>query len=256
MIEIKKLQNMKDYKKVAEIQKSAWGFLDIDVEPHYLMTRAQKYGGLTHGLFLDEVLVGFTYAIIGKSEGEYFIYSHMTAVKEMYQGKGFGFMLKKAQREEVLKMGYDLIRWNFDPLESLNTYFNLHRLGVISREYERDIYGKGESGIHKDLSTDRLIATWNLRSSRVEKKIKVKEPSVKVEIFKGYLENFDKKIAYIEIPKNIRKIKESNVEKAYEWRNKTRKLFEAAFQKGFVADGIVFSKDFLRVFVKLEREGI
>ena len=44
MIEIKKIEDIEDYQKLAQIQKSAWGFSDIEVEPLYIMTRIQKYG--------------------------------------------------------------------------------------------------------------------------------------------------------------------------------------------------------------------
>ena len=50
MIELKKLKDIEDFKKIPDLQKSAWGFLDIDIEPHHLMTRVQKYGGLVQGL--------------------------------------------------------------------------------------------------------------------------------------------------------------------------------------------------------------
>ena len=253
MIEIKYIRDMSDYKKLPEIQKSAWSFDDIDVEPHYLITRVQKYGGLVQGLYLDNGLIGFTYATIGKWEGQYFIYSHMTAVKREHQGKGFGFLLKKAQREEVLKMGYDLIRWNFDPLESLNSYFNLHRLGVISIEYERDIYGTGESGIHKGLSTDRLIATWDLNSERVKEKMMNKQPSIKEDIYENSLNDFKNTVAYIEIPKDIRMLKQRYLNEAIEWRQNTREHFELAFQKGFVAKDVVFSKDMNGIYIRMEK---
>ena len=35
MIELKKIEDIEDFKKLLEIQKSAWGFLDLDVEPHH-----------------------------------------------------------------------------------------------------------------------------------------------------------------------------------------------------------------------------
>ena len=192
MIQIRKIQDIADYRQIPKIQKSAWEFKDIDVEPLFLMTRVQKYGGLVHVLFLDYVLIGFTYAVIGDWHREYFIYSHMTAVMKEYQGKGYGFLLKKAQREEILKMGYQIIRWNFDPLESLNAYFNIHRLGIICSEYERNIYGEGQSGIHKGLATDRLIATWNLESDRVINKMKFREPRIIEDIPGGSIGNFSK----------------------------------------------------------------
>jgi predicted GNAT superfamily acetyltransferase len=251
MIELKKIKDIEDFKKIPEIQKSAWGFLDFDVEPHHLMTRVQKYGGLVQGLYFNGELAGYTYALIGKWKGKYFIYSHMTAVRKKYQYQGFGFLLKKAQREEVLKMGYEIIRWNFDPLESMNAFFNIHRLGIISVEYERDIYGTGESGLHKGLPTDRLIATWNLNSDRVINKMEQKEPAITKNIPEENLENFNQETAYIEIPIDIRSLKETNMNEAVQWRMKTRGLFELAFQKDYVVTDIVFSEDKKRIFYKL-----
>ena len=251
MIELKKINDIEDFKTLLEIQKSAWGFLDIDIEPHHLMTRVQKYGGLVQGLYFNGKLAGFTYALIGKWKGKHFIYSHMTGVHQKYQTQGFGFLLKKAQREEVLKMGYEIMRWNFDPLESMNAYFNIHRLGIISAEYENDIYGTGESGLHKGLPTDRLIATWNLNSDRVARKMKQKEPSITENIPKENLNNFNQETAYIEIPKDIRSLKETDLSEAVRWRTKTRRLFESAFQKDYVITDIVFSEDKKRIFYKL-----
>jgi len=175
----------------------------------------------------------------------------MTGVHEKYQTQGFGFLLKKAQREEVLKMGYEIIRWNFDPLESMNAFFNIHRLGIISEEYENDIYGTGESGLHKGLPTDRLIATWDLNSNRVINKMKQKEPPILENISEKNLENDSQETAYIEIPRNIRSLKETNVSEALGWRMKTRRLFESAFEKGYVVTDIVFSEDKKRIFYKL-----
>jgi predicted GNAT superfamily acetyltransferase len=251
MIEIKTIKNIEDFKKIPEIQKSAWGFSDIDVEPHHLMTRVQKYGGLVQGLYFNGNLVGFTYALIGRWNGKHFIYSHMTGVHQEHQKKGFGFLLKKAQREAVLNMGYEIIRWNFDPLESMNAFFNIHRLGIISTEYEQDIYGPGESGLHKGLPTDRLIATWNLKSDRVINRMKQKEPSIIENISEKNPEDFTRETAYIEIPRNIRSIKETNMTEALQWRMQTRGLFNSAFQKDYVVADIVFSGDKKRIFYKL-----
>jgi predicted GNAT superfamily acetyltransferase len=254
MIKIKTLKSVEDLQKTIEIQKSAWGFSDLDMESHHLMTRVQKYGGLVQGLYLNTLCIGFTFALVAKWEGEYFIYSHMTAVKKEYQGKGYGFLLKKAQRQAVLQMGYDVIRWNFDPIESLNAFFNFHRLGVISTEYERNIYGKGESGLHQGLPTDRLIATWQLNSERVIQKMKVRESRIVENIPKKILGQFQGKVAHIEIPKDIRMLKQNDMKKAVGWRMKTRELFKQAFSKKWIARDIVFSADSQRVFCKLYRE--
>lgn len=254
MIEIRKLKRVKDYKKTFEIQKSAWGINDLEIDPHFLMTRVQKYGGLLQGLFLDEICVGFSYGIMGKWQGEIFFFSYSVAVLKEHQGKGFGFLLKKAQRQEVMEMGYDVIRWNYDPLESLNAYFNIHRLGTNSEEYERDIYGEGENGLQKGLPTDRLVATWDLKSKRVIERMKTKIPRISFDVPKDKIENYGEKIAFIEIPRDIRLLKESNMNQAYHWRMKTRESFESAFKKGFIVEEYVFSKDQTRVFYKLRKK--
>ena len=251
MIEVRPIKDIKDFKKIPEIQKSAWGFSDRDIEPHQLMTRIQKYGGLVLGIYFNGDLAGFSYALIGKWKGKYFIFSHMTGVRKEDQKKGFGFLLKKAQREEVLNMGYDVIRWSFDPLESMNAFFNIHRLGIISIEYERDIYGTGESGLHKGLSTDRLIATWNLNSDRVIRKMNRKDPLITEHVPEKKPEDFTQKTAYIEIPGDIRSLKKTDIDEAVQWRMKTRRLFESAFQNNYVVKDIVFSEDKKRIFYKL-----
>jgi len=253
MIEIRTLKNIDEFKQIPEIEKDAWGFTEEDTEPHHLMTRVHKYGGLIQGLFLDGKIIGFSYALIGKWKKEYMIYSHMVAVLKQHQGKGYGFLIKNAQREELLEMGYDLVCWNYDPLESLNCYFNIHRLGVVSDEYEHNVYGVGESGLHKGLATDRLIATWHLRSERVAEKMKKKLPPLIEDIPSVKLETFTQNTAYIEIPRDIRSIRHNDIETAKKWRMRTRELFECAFKKDYVVENIVFSKDKKRIFIQLNK---
>jgi predicted GNAT superfamily acetyltransferase len=253
MIEIKKIETIKDFRTTVEIQKSAWGFDDSEAEPFHFMTRIQKYGGIIQGLYLDGELIGFTEAIIGKWQGEYFIYSHMAAVKKEHQGKNYGFLLKKAQGEEALKMGYNLMRWCFDPLEAQNSFFNVHRLGVVSREYERDVYGGGQSGLLEGLCTDRLIAHWELKSERVVSRLKKRIPKCVEDIPEKNIGIFEGDTAYIEIPRNIRQLKKVNLQEAREWRKRTREHFESAFKTGFTVQEIVFSKDDKRMFYKLYR---
>lgn len=252
-MEVRRITSTDELKVLPEIQKNAWGFEDKDVEPHHLMTRVAKYGGLIMGLFDGERMQGFTYAIIGKWENEYFLYSHMAAVRKECQGKGYGFLLKRAQREAALEMGYDVIRWNFDPLEAMNAYFNIHRLGVISIEYDRNIYGKGESGLHKGLTTDRLIATWNLNDETVIRKMDKKEDVLIEDVPLGTVGRLDSTIAYIETPIDIRSLKHENMEEAIQWRANTKAQFEEAFKKGFVVRQILFNRDKSRVFYKLFR---
>ncbi|MFX0121600.1 MAG: hypothetical protein ACFFB2_15585 [Promethearchaeota archaeon] len=253
MIKIRRLETIDEFKKTFEIQRSAWGVNDLEIDPHFLMISSQKYGGLLQGFFFDNECVGFTYGIIGKHKEEYFFFSYMTAVMKEFQGRGFGFLLKKAQREEVLKMGYNVIRWFFDPLESLNAFFNIHRLGIISKGYESNIYGEGGEGLHKGLPTDRLIATWNLKSERVIQRIDKKIPKLIKNVPEEMIGNINHKITYIEIPKDIQSLKREDLNQAYHWRIKTREMFKSAFKRGFVVEELIFSEDQSRIFYKLKK---
>jgi len=254
MIEIKTLTEVEELEKTVAIQKNAWGFNDLDTENHYLMTRIQKYGGLVQGLYLDGEMIGFTFALVGKRGEKYIFYSHMTAVKREFQGRGYGFLLKKAQRQGVLDLGYQEIEWNFDPIESLNAFFNFQRLGIISHEYERNVYGEGDSGLHKGLPTDRLIASWQLNSERVKHKMEIRDPRLIEEIQENRIGKFTGQTAYIEIPWDIRSIKQQDMPAAVEWRMKTRRLLEQALEQKYVVREVAFSPDQQRIFFKLDPE--
>lgn len=252
MIEVVKLEDISRYKsELIAIQQSAWGFSDYETEAHHLMTRVQKYGGLIQGLFVDGKLLGFTYAILGKWRGEYFIYSHQLAVMKECQSRGYGFILKKAQRQEVLQMGYAVIKWCFDPLESLNAFFNIHRLGAISGEYEVNVYGVGEHGLHEGLPTDRLVAEWHLRSDRVVARMERKYPRILESVPEKLIGVFTGEIAYIEIPLDIREIKTQDRKQALRWRMLTREQFVEAFRQGYRVEHVVLSHDQNRVLYKL-----
>lgn len=251
MIEVKTLQDIEDFQKLTDIQKSAWGFTDLHAEPHYLMVRVQKYGGLVQGLFLEGEMIGFTYAVIGKWKDEFLIYSHMAAVKKEHQSKGYGFILKKAQHTALLKMGFKTVVWNFDPLESMNSYFNIHRLGATSDEFDPNIYGVGDSGLHAGLTTDRLIATWRLNSPRVIECLRDKQPATIETVLERDIDTLGHPVAYIETPVDISAIKEKGMDEAAAWRERHRRLFVPAFERGYVVEEFVFSEDRKRAFFKL-----
>ena len=104
---------------------------------------------------------------MGLRDGVPYLHSHMTGVHSDYRDRGVGRMLKLFQREEALSRDIRLICWTFDPLEFRNAYFNLNRLGAISRKYLPNFYGVTTSPLHRGIATDRLLAEWHLDSPRV-----------------------------------------------------------------------------------------
>ena len=91
----------------------------------------------------------------------------MLAVKTAYRNHDLGYKLKLAQRERVLAQGIERMTWTFDPLQSLNAYFNFGKLGVVADAYKIDFYGEATSSFLQKIGTDRLWVSWLLNSERV-----------------------------------------------------------------------------------------
>jgi predicted GNAT superfamily acetyltransferase len=92
----------------------------------------------------------------------------MLAVREEYRNGGLGRRMKLFQREDALRRGFELIEWTFDPLEIKNAYLNIEKLGAIARRYQVNQYGITSSPLQGGLPSDRLVAEWWLKSTRVE----------------------------------------------------------------------------------------
>lgn len=153
--------------EVALIQREVWNAADIDIAGRIHLRATQHAGGSV--LIAEEagVIGGFAYAFPALHQGEAFWHSDMLAVRPQYRGTGLGQALKWAQREAALERGIGRITWTFDPMQAGNAHLNLTLLGATSREYLRNFYGVTTSDLHHGLPTDRLLASWDLRSTRV-----------------------------------------------------------------------------------------
>lgn len=168
MIEIRPLTEHAEIVEAVQLQKTIWGFEDIDLLPVRLFVVATKVGGQVFGAFDQGRMVAFLLAIPGlKSGGQEYLHSHMMGVLTDYRNAGIGRLLKLAQRTEALERGIPLVEWTFDPLETKNAFFNIERLGAVVRRYVLNQYGQTSSALHGSLPTDRCVAEWYLDSPRV-----------------------------------------------------------------------------------------
>jgi predicted GNAT superfamily acetyltransferase len=169
VIEIRQLSTLDEFKDVLYLQKTIWGFDDIELLPLRFLVVVSKVGGHVFGAYEGAEMVGFCFAIPGvKPGGRPYLHSHMLGVLPRYHNAGIGRRLKLTQREEALARGITLIEWTFDPLELKNAFFNVERLGAIVRRYHPNQYGVTASPLHGGLPTDRCIAEWDLDSPRVK----------------------------------------------------------------------------------------
>lgn len=221
---IREVETAAEMRAVEELQKEVWGIPDLDVVPatHLIATKAA--GGVLLGAFDGNTLAGFVYGFVAQEDGRISHHSHMLAVKHGYRNFNLGYKLKLAQRDEVLAQGIDLITWTFDPLQSLNAYFNFMKLGVISDRYVVNFYGEEAASFLHQTGTDRFWVKWLLTSDRVVQRLLTPKP---------VLENPADKLL-IEIPAGINAVQQQSPELAREWRERTRRAFTEAIQRGYV----------------------
>jgi len=168
---IRDISGFDEIRQVEQLQKTAWGFEDLDVIPLPMLVAARELGGTLIGAFDGAELLGFTFGFLGRESGHLILHSQMLAVKPSFRNADVGRKLKLAQRERVLADGLQRITWTFDPLQSLNAHLNFAKLGVLSASYRPDFYGDSTSSHLHSNGTDRLLVTWLVASARVSQRL-------------------------------------------------------------------------------------
>jgi predicted GNAT superfamily acetyltransferase len=174
-LEIRQVKTIEEYNACVLLQRDVFGLPDLEISPRRHLIVSQQAGGWTLGAFVQGELVGFVHHLAAVRANEIFGYSHMMAVAAEYQNKGVGAQLKWAQRARALSEGRDFIKWTFEPVKARNAHFNLNRLGVVVRNYAVNFYGT-DYGKNPDehagglpaMDSDRLFASWELNSPRVQ----------------------------------------------------------------------------------------
>jgi len=174
-VAIREVLSIEEYDACISLQREVFGLPDLEISPRRHLIVSREAGGWTLAAFNQGRIVGFVHQLAAARGDEIFGYSHMMAVAADFQNLGVGAKLKWAQRARALAEGRDFIKWTFEPMRGRNAHFNLNRLGVVIRDYAVNFYGTdyvtnpveknaGASG----MDSDRLFASWHLRSPRVE----------------------------------------------------------------------------------------
>ena len=159
------------------LQKEIWGYSDLEVYPLRLFVNLNQTGGQVVAAFAPAGrAVGFVAAMPAWRKGERYFHSLSLGVLPGHENRGLGRALKLEQRRLALRAGIERIEWTFDPLRAKNAFFNIERLGAISRRYIADHYGAVDSQFQKGLPSDRLVAEWWLKSGRVRRALTGKPP--------------------------------------------------------------------------------
>ena len=242
------IDSVSDMHQVESLEKEIWGCDDLDVLPATMFSASREVGGVLVGAYNDESLVGFVYGFPGLEEGEITHHSHMLAVKTSQRNLNLGYRLKLAQRDRVLAQNIKRITWTFDPLQSLNAYFNFNKLGVVADKYKVNFYGESTTSFLHQFGTDRLWVSWMIQSDRVSRRLhnESSEASFTSELPRLVQVRKDEPVASepleiagephvaIEIPSDINALQQKDPALAMRWREITREAFTAAISSEYL----------------------
>lgn len=260
------LSSLPDYEACIELQRRTWGRDFSDVVPLSILKVTQKAGGIAAGAFSrGGEMLGFVYGLAGYEDGRPFHWSHMLAVDPAARDLGLGTRLKLYQREALLPLGIEEVRWTFDPLEARNAHLNFNHLGAGVAEYVEDMYaGELFSDLAKGIGTDRFIVSWKIASERVTRALADRRAGSEVPFREAPVMNPSNMEAdlpeaprvRVEIPENVQALKEEDLDAAAAWRASTRRAFEHYLAQGYQVETFYRDPSGKRCFYGLETAGL
>ncbi|MGH9904605.1 MAG: GNAT family N-acetyltransferase [Pyrinomonadaceae bacterium] len=247
-IVVRDIDEVSELHEVEQLQREVWGLSDLDIVPLSHLIAAKAAGGVLLGAFDDQTLVGFVYGFVSYEQNQMAHHSHMLAVRPDYRNLNLGHRLKLEQRERVLAQGITLMSRTFDPLQSLNAYFNFNKLGVLADQYKINFYGEDAASFLHRNGTDRLWVAWLLKSQHVIERLDKGSSRVDLEHVNPLVqlrpdssprlndlnEGLSKDRALIEVPIDINALESSSAELAGEWRQATRRAFTESLRAGYL----------------------
>ncbi|SES92693.1 Predicted acetyltransferase, GNAT superfamily [Oceanobacillus limi] len=246
-IQIRRLTTIEELYQMAEVEEAVWVAPPTPIHQTYT---ASYNGGLMLGAFDGDKMIGFQYSFAGFDGKKPYLCSHMLGILPAYRGRGLGVKMKQKQAEVAREMGYEMMTWTFDPLESLNAYLNLHKLGGVGAAYKVNHYGMMDDGLNTGLPTDRIQIEWwfneenlsydadALAEENLLLEVNSKGEPVKTKHFTDKLDH-EKDFWFVAVPSSFQQLKKRNQELAIVWRYETREVFQALFHHGYKATDLV-----------------
>ena len=259
-IEIRPLETMDELIEMQKVEESVWQADSIPVHQTYTVL---NNGGIILGAFDQNKMIGFLYSFAGFDGKSSYLCSHELGILLAYRKGGLGERMKQMQADLAKEAGYEIITWTFDPLESVNAYLNLHKLGAEGIMYKENYYGVMEDELNQGLPSDRIHIKWKINQRNIVRDLSIQQSQVLLEkkqdgspqitdVF-DCMENQSNTIWYMAIPEDFQTLKSENIALAKTWRFATRTIFEALFADGYKAVDIIRDKAKKQSFYVLEK---
>ncbi len=237
-----------------DLQARIWSMQPEMIVPTHMLHALTYGGGCLIGAAVGGTLVAFVLGFPARPHGRWILWSHMAGVLPEHQGRAIGYAIKMAQRDWALRAGFDTMAWTYDPMQSRNARFNLHKLRAMSDTYHADFYGELPDALNAGLPTDRLEITWALDAPRVNalddpaapppEAIHVSEAHCALRLGEGG-ELLEQPIdpaaraCFVEAPEDIGRLKQQSFALAEAWQLALRRTLTGLFARGYAATDFV-----------------
>lgn len=235
-MEIRRAQTVEEYKAIETIQKIIWGMEGELPVPVAILVAINNNGGLVEIAEDSNNIIGFSLAFPGVEGHHRFLYSHMSGVKLEYRNKDVGYKIKMHQFSMAREMGYNEVRWTFDPMKARNSYFNVHKLKAFAFDYKINYYGYMESAENRGVESDRIEAHKFLdRNPSISKNFKI---ACKIDDFPNPWDEImvGEESVGVEIPADL---DNSNIELTGKWRTALRNAISELERKSYVMTDVL-----------------
>lgn len=242
---IRSLKTVEELDQVRSLESIIWS--EYESIPSSQTLTAIKNGGMMLGAFLENELIGFQYSFPGFKGDKIYLCSHTLGIHPQFRKLGIGEKLKRAQKEESLKMGYDLVTWTYDPLETVNGNLNLHKLSARCSTYIENCYGEMQDELNQGMPSDRFTVEWWVKEDSLERPSQYElEGRLLVKVDRDSKENLipnetdlegdsAEGFLFVPVPSDFQSLKKNNPELAISWRISTREVFTHYFKNGWTA---------------------
>jgi predicted GNAT superfamily acetyltransferase len=247
---IRSIESIEGLEAVRQLEELVWS--KEEAVPVNQTMAAVKNGGFVLGAFFEKQLIGFQYSFPGFDGNRSYLCSHSLGIHPEFRKYGIGEKLKWAQKETAAKKGYELITWTYDPLETVNGYLNLHKLGAVCSTYLENVYGEMDDKLNAGIPSDRFLVEWVINDSEKSSKSESENDyplafSTRTE--DGFLIpekidlNYRSRNIYVPVPGNFQVLKSYNLSLGITWREYTQKVFTHYFSLGWKAVDLVIDRE-------------
>lgn len=238
-IRLVRVSDVDELAVISSLQREIWG--EAAASSISEMTVHLRFGGVLVAAYDDGGAVGFSYGFAQLVDDKVVLWSHETAVLPAYADLGVGARIKAFQAEVATGLGYELIGWTFDPLQSRNAYFNLEKLKSKVVRFVPNFYGLIRDSINYGLETDRFVVLWDIskasigEESECVRRVRIGEcNSTMAPVLNLDLIHESSDTGYeLEIPSDIALLRQELPELARQWTLYAREAVEYLWVRGY-----------------------